>query len=90
MAEPGLRAVLLNVGANVSRLRTKQGWTQAQLAEAIEVETRYVQSIEAGSASPSLRRLVLLAEVLEVDVRELFRPRPKRPRQRNPGRPKKR
>jgi transcriptional regulator with XRE-family HTH domain len=61
--------------------------TQAALAEAAGIQPRYLQQLEHADASPTLRRLVLLAACLDVDVAELLQPATPLPR-RNPGRPK--
>ncbi len=50
----------------LKRLRTKKGWTQAQLARGI-VSQSMVCHIEAGRIFPSNRALCLLAERLGID-----------------------
>ena len=67
---PGRRlpVVLRAIGSNVRRLREARGWTQAELAEQVDVALRYLQQIEHAAASPSLRRLVALSHALEVDI----------------------
>ncbi len=86
---PGRRlpVVLRAIGTNVRRLREAHDLTQAELAEAVGIQPRYLQQIEHADASPSLRRLVALAEVLGVDVSELVAPASAMPK-RNPGRPR--
>jgi transcriptional regulator with XRE-family HTH domain len=54
------------IGANVRRLRLERGLTQEALAEAIGLELRSFQRIEAATANPSLAVLVNLADVLGV------------------------
>ena len=54
------------IGANVRRLRLVRGLTQEALAEAIGLELRSFQRIEAATANPSLAVLINLADVLGV------------------------
>lgn len=80
--------MLRAVATNVRRFREARGLTQATLAEAIGIQTRYLQQIEHEDASPSLRRLVAMSQYFGVDVVDLLRPAPALAR-RNPGRPRK-
>jgi transcriptional regulator with XRE-family HTH domain len=57
-------AYLRYIAANVRRLRLKRGWTQEQLAEHASIEPRYVHSLEAARANPTLKVLVDVAEAL--------------------------
>lgn len=69
--------VIHDVGRRVAELRQALGYTQAELAERLEVSDKYIQRIEAGGENLSLRSLAKLAIALKVDVREFFR-RPSR------------
>ncbi len=51
----------------VRKLRLKQGWTQAQLAELAGVTTRTIQRVEQGHRA-SLETYTALASVFEVDL----------------------
>ena len=53
-------------GQNLVRLRHKIGWTQERLAEAVEISTRHLQSIEAGMYWPQLPTLRKLRKALGV------------------------
>ncbi len=79
---------LRSIGANVRRLRLKNGWTQAQLAERVELEDRYVRSVEAGQANPSAETLLLLADAFGVLPGVLFKTA--KLGERRPGRPSRR
>jgi transcriptional regulator with XRE-family HTH domain len=67
------QTLLRAIGANVTRLRKSRGMTQAQLAEAIDVETNFLQKIEYGTGVPSLSTVARLARVLRVPAAALFR-----------------
>ncbi len=62
----------LYLGKRVKYLRRLQNLTQAQLAEKIDLSVNYVSQIETGIASPSFKTLLLLAQGLDVELKELF------------------
>jgi transcriptional regulator with XRE-family HTH domain len=74
------------IAANIRSLRERRGWTQERLAEAAELEPRYVQTLESGRANPSAAVLVAVARAVGVAPGALFRPAQLRPRA--PGRPR--
>lgn len=59
-------------GKNVLGLRKKRNFTQEQVAEKMEISTRYVQSLEAGEYFPSLQTLVRLKSALRCTWEQLF------------------
>lgn len=87
MDEPE-RAALAILAANLRRYRVARKLTQVQLAEALAVEPRFLQSLEAATDAPGFRTMVRIATTLGVEVRDLFEP--VEPLERNPGRPRKR
>jgi transcriptional regulator with XRE-family HTH domain len=52
------------LGQNVLRLRGARGLTQEKLAELVDVDRRYIQRIEAGTANPGIDVLSRLKEAL--------------------------
>ncbi len=66
--------VLVHVAANVRRLRTAAGLSQAALAEAAGVSRRMLVNIEKGDVNVSLNTLDRLAEVLGVVFYALVAP----------------
>lgn len=59
------------LGANIAERRKKLGWTQAELAERIGVDTETVSRFERGSNLPSLQRLENLADALKIPLFQL-------------------
>lgn len=57
--------------ARIKDLRIARGWSQERLAEASGVAVRTIQRLEAGNDA-SLETLSMVAEALEVPVRDLF------------------
>lgn len=54
----------------IKNLRLKNGWSQEQLADMIELSTRTIQRIEKDDEA-SLESLKLLANVFKMDIQEL-------------------
>ena len=63
-----------SVGLLVSQRRKEMGLTQAELAEMLEIEQESMSRIETGNITPSLPRLVSLADALNCSVESLLRP----------------
>jgi transcriptional regulator with XRE-family HTH domain len=52
------------LGKNVIRLRGLRGMTQEKLAELVDVDRRYIQRIEAGTANPGVDVIARLRDAL--------------------------
>jgi len=61
------------IGARIKEIRTKKGITQEQLSERMEINPKYLSSIERGKENPTLSTLIRLSESLGVDLSEIFR-----------------
>jgi transcriptional regulator with XRE-family HTH domain len=59
-------------GRQVRRLRTEAGMTQNDLSERCGMFRTYLSRIEGGLANPSIRVMVVLANILGVKIAELF------------------
>lgn len=53
-------------------LRAEKGWSQAHLAELVNVSRQTINSLEKNKYNPSLKLAFTIAEVLEVEVTEVF------------------
>lgn len=60
------------LGRNVLRLRQSNGITQERLSELVEIDRRYVQRIEAGTANPGVDVLVRLKQAFRCSWEELL------------------
>ncbi len=60
------------LGYNVTLHRQRRGWTQAYLAEEVQISPTFLLHIERGTRGVSLETIEALAHALEVDVSELF------------------
>lgn len=62
------------LGLTIAYYRKLRGLTQAELAEATNLSRTHISNIEApnGKTSISLNKLIDIADVLEVPVKDLF------------------
>jgi putative transcriptional regulator len=59
-------------------LRAERDWTQADLAQRLEVSRQTVNAIEKGKYDPSLPLAFRIARVFETSIEELFDPEEER------------
>lgn len=57
---------------NIKEKRKALGLTQYELAEALNVEDKYISRIETGTSTPSFALLEKIANVLNINLAELF------------------
>jgi putative transcriptional regulator len=55
-------------------LRAERGWTQADLAERLDVSRQTIVSIEKGKYDPSLPLAFKLAKLFEMPIEDVFQP----------------
>ncbi len=55
-------------------LRAERGWTQADLAEAMDVTRQTVHAIEKGKYDPSLPLAFKIAQVFGMPIEQIFFP----------------
>lgn len=60
------------IGSRIKELRQLKGYTQAELAELVDISTNYIGYIERGRRTLSLQTLERLAHTLGVEVGTLF------------------
>jgi len=71
MKEHELRQLL---SINIKRFRNRRGWSQAKLAERLDISTNFLSDIETQKGWVSPLTLVKLASALDIEVYELFKP----------------
>jgi putative transcriptional regulator len=60
------------ISNQVKELRSRRGWTQQQLAEAVGVSRQSINSIERDRYVPSLLLALLFSQVFECSLEEIF------------------
>ena len=71
MTETELKAI---VRSNIKRYRDYRGWTQAQLAEKLEISINFLSDIENGKKWISLATMIKFASTFNIEPFELFKP----------------
>ncbi len=66
-----LRAIL---GKNIKFFRFRKNYTQAMLAEKAQISDIFLSHVERGLKFPQPERIVSIAQALDVEVYELFKP----------------
>jgi len=59
---------------HLRELRAERGWSQAVLAEKLEVSRQTVNAIETQKYDPSLPLAFKIAEVFNMKIEEIFAP----------------
>lgn len=63
----------IQTGRLIAELRKKQGLTQQQLADKLDLSNKTISKWESGSGSPDISNLPVLAEALGISVDELLK-----------------
>jgi transcriptional regulator with XRE-family HTH domain len=71
MQEQELRTVLAE---NIRKYRNRRGWSQLILSEKLNISANFLSEIETGKGWVSPLTITKLANTLEIEVYELFKP----------------
>ena len=63
----------IQTGKLIAELRKKQGLTQQQLADELNLSNKTISKWESGNGSPDISNLPILAEALGISVDELLK-----------------
>lgn len=74
MNEEKYEEQFIELGLNIKYFRNKKGFTQAQLAERVNISPQQISRIESPncSCSTSIYTLLVIADVLGVEPAQLF------------------
>ena len=67
-----MATIKTSLGLRIKELRKRVGYTQAQLAELIDMDTTNVCRLETGIQLPKEENLEKIAQVLNVEIKDLF------------------
>lgn len=56
------------IGDTIAKLRKEKGWTQAEIAEKLQVSDKAVSKWESNKGEPSIEFLPKLAELFDVSL----------------------
>lgn len=59
---------------HVKALRAERGWSQAQLADMLDVSRQSVNAIETGRYDPSLPLAFAIARLFQLPIESIFNP----------------
>jgi len=62
------------VKSRLKVLRAERDWSQAQLADALDVSRQTVNAIETGKYDPSLPLAFKLAKLFDCSIEDIFTP----------------
>lgn len=62
------------MNSRVRELRERQGWSQAELAERLNVSRQTVNAIETGKYDPSLPLAFTIAALFKLRIETIFDP----------------
>jgi transcriptional regulator with XRE-family HTH domain len=67
------KELLLKFGENLRKARESKGFTQARLANELNVEISQISRIERGLINTSVTTIYNISTVLKVDISDLFK-----------------
>lgn len=70
---PRYWAELRRLGERIRALRQAKGWTLEQAAEAMNLDLKHLQKVEAGLINVTMVTLVRIAEGIDEPLASLFR-----------------
>lgn len=73
MENESKKELLLKFGENLRKARESKGFTQAQLANELNVEISQISRIERGLINTSVTTIYNISTVLKVDISDLFK-----------------
>lgn len=66
------REILVTIGHNLKNARTSKGYTQEQMAEQLNVSSKFISMIERGCSGLSITNLTNICKILDIEPNSLF------------------
>ncbi len=67
-----MNEIIKQIGIKIKEYRKKAKLTQAELAEKINVDSKYISRLETGTSIASISTIVKISDVLNVELSEIF------------------
>ena len=64
--------LLIRLGDRIRKLRHKQGWTQAEMAERVGIDRSFLADVERGKRNISILNLDLIAKGFKLSLSRLL------------------
>lgn len=65
-------STIKNLQNNIKKYRLQKGLTQEKLAELCDISPDYISEIERGKKTPSIKRLIIIADILKIETYKFF------------------
>jgi transcriptional regulator with XRE-family HTH domain len=72
VATPTADQIIRDIGRRIAEVRAAKGWSQARLAEALDIALQNVQRMEQGRQNLTVRTLVGISRKLGCKPRDLW------------------
>lgn len=66
------KEILITIGKNLKNARTSKGYTQEQMAEQLNVSSKFISMIERGCSGLSITNLANICKILDIEPNSLF------------------
>ncbi len=66
------KPVYVKIGKNIRKYRLLRGLSQEKLSEIISANEKFVGHVERAERTPSLKKLIKIAQILGTDIKNLF------------------
>lgn len=66
------KEILVTIGKNLKNARTSKGYTQEQMAEQLNVSSKFISMIERGCSGLSITNLTNICKILDIEPNSLF------------------
>lgn len=67
-----MKEIINQIGNRIKEIRKKNHFTQAELAEKINVDPKYISRLETGTSTPSIATIAKLSKALNSDISNFF------------------
>jgi transcriptional regulator with XRE-family HTH domain len=64
--------LLTRLGDRIRKLRKARGWTQAEMAERVDIDRSFLADVERGKRNVSVLNLELIAHGFKISLSQLF------------------
>ncbi len=66
------KEILVTIGHNLKNARISKGYTQEQMAEQLNVSSKFISMIERGCSGLSITNLTNICKILDIEPNSLF------------------